>query len=100
MVPRLPGATPPTHYGCLPYPQELNVTFATQAAESEVSFQVTMVRQRLSGHPEESDTLGALAGCWLINDIVPDYSEWAVKDPIHAGRCPDFFTRPKRSAES
>ena len=36
---------------------------------------------------------------WIIDNITPGFGEWEVKDPIGAGRCPDVFTRPKRSAE-
>ena len=36
---------------------------------------------------------------WLVNNIMPDFSDWRVHDPIGAGRAPDFFTPPRRSIE-
>jgi hypothetical protein len=64
--------------------------------ESEVSFNWELVRQRQSSHPSADDSLGELNGCWMVNSIEPDYSAWFVKDPIGAGRAPDFFTHTKK----
>ena len=64
-------------------------------AESEALFQFQLVRQHASSHPSAAEALGDRAGCWMANDIMPDYSAWHVKDPIHAGRAPDYFVMPK-----
>lgn len=67
-------------------------------AESDVIFQFELVKQRAS-HPAAREALGNRADCWLVNNILPHYSDWAVKDPINNSQCPDTFVMPKRSAE-
>jgi len=69
------------------------------SCESEVTFQFQLVRQHASvgAHPSAAEALGAIAECWMVNSIKPDYGEWHVLDPIHAGRAPDSF-KPTDSA--
>ena len=67
-------------------------------AESDVLFQFELVRVRPSSHPS-APGVTAYDGCWMINSIEPKYEDWAVRDPVSVERCPDYFTRPKRSAE-
>jgi hypothetical protein len=66
-------------------------------AEAETHFQFQLVRQHAGpgSHPEAAAMLGSRAGCWMVNDITPDFSSWHVKDPIGAGRAPDYFVPPK-----
>jgi len=59
-------------------------------AESEVVFLWTIVRLR-AHHPETSEALGAAHNCWMVHDIVADYADWHVHDPLNAERAPDFF---------
>jgi hypothetical protein len=69
-------------------------------AESDVVFQLELVRvraSRASGTADGEQT--AAANCWMVNRIDPKFEDWAVRDRIHAGRCPDVFKPPKRSAE-
>ena len=62
-----------------------------------VIFQFQLVRHCSQfAPPEIVEALGTLADCWLVNAIEPSYGEWEVKDPNHAGRCPDTFKMPKR----
>jgi hypothetical protein len=62
-------------------------------AESEVVFNWHLCRQLagLGAHPSAAEALGDRAGCWLVNDIEPDYSGWQVLDPSSAGKAPDSF---------
>jgi len=71
------------------------------AAESDVIFQFELVKQRVGvgSHPAAREALGKYANCWLVNDITPQYQDWAVRDPLDAARCPDTFVMPKRSKE-
>lgn len=66
-------------------------------AESDVMFKFELRRIRPPLH--QSPELYPLSGCWLVDDISPDFGAWEVRDPIGAGRAPDFFQMPKRSAE-
>jgi len=71
-------------------------------AESDVNFQFEVVRIGKSSHPDFAEIdaeRGMQADCWMVNRIEPKYEDWAVRDPINAGRCPDTFKAPKRSAE-
>jgi len=66
-----------------------------------VTFRFDVVRQTVNefSHPSAAEALGERANCWIIDNITPNMGEWVVKDPIGAGRCPDVFRKPKRSAE-